>query len=204
MKNFLNYVSLANISLGALSILLSFQGLFLYSAYLMAAAAVLDFAFISASGISKSTDIFSRDFNNISKTVSFSIAPAVFSYAVLFDGLEGYTSYLLMALPLALIISGVVRTARLNSGRITSWTGMRATFNVVLPLLYIFGFFSFYIVSGWLLLAPVMMLSGFNPRGSLKKKRNAKNVELKGSGETEDREEKEEETGLVPLNMFGD
>lgn len=205
MKDFLNWISLANISLGALSIFLSIQELFIYAAYLMAMAAVMDLVFVSASGISKSGDVFSKDFNNISKAVSFSIAPAIFSYAILYKNLEGYASYLFLALPMALILSGIIRTARLNSGRITSWTGMRSTFNVVLPLLYIFDLFSIFIVSGWMLLSPVMMLSKFNPRGSLKKRKNAKSVELGDSDENKDKGDKDEEkTGMVPLNMFGD
>ncbi len=161
----------------------------------------MDLAFVSASGISKSSDVFNRDFNNISKAVSFAIAPAIFSYTVLYKSLDGYASYLFLVLPMVLILSGIVRAARLNSGRITSWTGMRSTFNVVIPLLYIFDLFSILIVSGWMLLSPVMMLSKFNPRGSLKKRKNAKSVEL---GDSDKKDEKEEEEPLIPLKMFGD
>lgn len=214
MKEIIHLLSLVNLSLGFLSIFLSIQGHFLYAALFMVLAAIIDIAHLSTSKLMKSDSVFIKDLNNISSMVSFAVAPAVFSYLVLFEQLAYPLTYLFLALPLALVLSGVIRTARLNSGEITPWHGMKITFNVLIPVLYIFNIFSIFLVSGWMMLSTVFMLSKFNLRSPSRKKKTGKTVELKSEYSEEDKEEKkfrrrkrvkeEEETPLVPLSIFGD
>ncbi|MCK4634826.1 MAG: hypothetical protein KAT37_03050 [Candidatus Aenigmarchaeota archaeon] len=229
MKEIIHLLSLTNLSLGFLSVFLSVQGHFLYAAFFMVSAAIIDIAHLSTSKLMKSDSVFGKDLNNISGMVSFAVAPAVFSYLVLFEQLAYPLTYLFLAMPLALILSGVIRTARLNSGEITSWHGMKITFNTLIPVLYIFNIFSIFLVSGWMMLSTVFMLSKFNLRSPSRKKKLGKNVELKDDyefnnarskytvdtvDEDEEKQRKkfrrrkkvkeEEETPLVPLSIFGD
>ena len=228
MKKIIHLLSLANLSMGFLSVFLSIQGHFLYAAFFIVSAAVIDIAYLSASKLMKSDSVFGKDLNNISSMVSFAVAPAIFSYLVLFEQLAYPLTYLFLAMPMAFVLSGVIRTARLNSGEITPWHGMKITFNALIPVLYIFNIFSIFLVSGWMMLSAVFMLSKFNLRSPSMKKKPAKNVELKDDyefnnarskytvdtvNEDEEKQKKfrrrkkvkeEEETPLVPLSIFGD
>ncbi len=197
-------LSLANLSLGFISIILAFQGFFLYSAYLVIAAALIEFSHLSGRKVLKAGSVFSKDLSIIAETVSFVLAPAIFSY-VFFAQQLGDMSYVFLVFSAALVLSGAVRSALLSSGQMTGWSGMKSTFNVIIPVLYVLNLFSLYIISGWMVLSSVFMLSRF--RISLrKKKKSEKAVELKEdyADVKEPKEEEEKESPLVPLSIFGD
>ena len=115
-------------------------------------------------------------------------------------------NYLFLILLLGFVLSGLIRTARLNSGYSTKWHGMMITFNVVIPLLYILNFFSFYLIAGWMLLSSGLMVSKFSLRDAIRKKKKSKVFEIRAEEKEESVERKEEnkEEGLVPLPIFGD
>jgi len=200
MKNQIaNILSMIILSLGFFSIFLSIQGFFLYAAYLIIVAAIIDGINALILKTLETNVEFGKALSSISGLISFVVSPAFFSYVILFQGFQFPFNYVLLALPLALVLSGTLRAARLNSGKITGWHGMKMSFNVVMPILFIFNFFSIYIVSGWIILSSVLMLSNFRIRKpSLKKKKKAKEVEIK-----EEPEEEKEETPIVPLPFFG-
>lgn len=213
----LNTLSLINLSLGFISVFLSIQGFFSYASYLIIGAALIDLAYIAGAGVTKTGEVFAKDLNNLAEFGSFALAPAVLTYMVFYGQLTGYLPYIFLAFPLALLISGALRTARLSSGKVTSWNGMKLTFNAVIPVLYLLNFFSIFLVSGWFIISSVFSMSRFNFRGSLKKKKKEKVAELKDdSPESDDYSEKyrkrrerrerkkDEENNLVPLAIFGD
>ena len=203
-----NILTLTNFSLGFISIFLSIQGLFLYAAYFIIAAVAIDAVDGTVSRLLKTSSVFGKELDNTSDFVSSALAPSVFSYLILSDKLLPPFSYIFIALLLAFVLSGLIRTARLNSGQITKWNGMMITFNVLIPFLYISNFFSLYIISGWMLLSSVFMLSKFSLRDAFRRKRpKEKTLELKSESENEEPEKsksEEKEEGLVPLSIFGD
>ena len=198
-KHIANMLSLLNFSLGFLSIFFSIQGSFLYAAYFVVLAAAIDAIDGTVSRIMKINTPFGKQLDNTSDLVSFAIAPAVFSYLTL--SFDFPFNYIFPALLLVFVVSGLIRTARLNSGETTKWHGMMITFNVAIPLLYILNLFSVYTISGWLLISPIFMLSKFSLRDSFKRKKKEKTVELKS--EDAEKEEKKDKN-LIPLSIFGD
>jgi len=200
-----NALSLTNFSLGFLSIFLSLQGHFLYAAYFMIFAVVVDSIDGSVSRILKTSSVFGKELDNISDFVSSAIAPSVFSYLIFSEKLPLPMNYLFLILLLGFALSGLIRTARLNSGYSTKWHGMMITFNVVIPLLYILNFFSFYLIAGWMLLSSGLMVSKFSLRDAIRKKKKSKVLEIRTEKEESvERKEENKEEGLVPLSIFGD
>lgn len=198
---------LVTLSLGLLSIFFSIQGLFLYASYLLLAAAVAGIIERTVPRLLKTGTSFGKDLTHISGALSFAVAPGIFSYLVLFEQFSPPLNYLFLILPLALGISGVTRAARLSSGQVTPLSGMGSIFNVLLPLLYLLNFFSILLVSGWMILSSVFMLSKFSLRRPFRRKKKEKNVELKGDHtelKDDEEEDKKEEAELVPLSIFGD
>ena len=200
-----NALSLTNFSLGFLSIFLSLQGHFLYAAYFMIFAVVVDSIDGSVSRILKTSSVFGKELDNISDFVSSAIAPSVFSYLIFSEKLALPMNYLFLILLLGFALSGLIKTARLNSGYSTKWHGMMITFNVVIPLLYILNFFSFYLIAGWMLLSSGLMVSKFSLRDAIRKKKKSKVLEIRTEKEESvERKEENKEEGLVPLSIFGD
>ena len=204
-----NILSLTNLSLGFVSMFFSIQGNFIYSAYMIIAAAAIDSIDGTVARLLKTVTIFGKELDGVSDVISFVAAPAIFSYMVFSETFAYPINYIFIFLLLVLVVSGVIRVARLNSGQITGWHGMKITFNTLIPVLYILGFFSVYIISGWILLSSVFMLSKFSLRDFARRKnKKDKILEIKSTHHQEEHKEenKEEdkEEGLVPLAMFGD
>jgi len=199
-----NVLSLTNLSLGFLSIFLSIQGYFLYAAYFILVGALLDTIDGTLARLLKVDGSFGKELDSFGDITSFGLAISIF-IVLSFSNLEPYFFYSLIGLSLIFVISGVVRLSRFNISNLKGiFEGMPITVNgFVIPILYIFGFFTIYIVSGWLILSSVLMLSKFKiGKPSLKKKKKkSKEIELK---DEEPEEEEKEETPIVPLPIFGD
>ncbi len=221
-EKLINVLSIVILSLGFFSIILSMEGLFLYSAYFIMAAAILDFFISTSKRIVKVDDVFGKDLDNISDMISFALAPGIFAFLIFFNELTYPYNYVFLVFPFSLLVSGAIRTARINSGRITTMNGMKTTFNFLIPLFFVFDVFNVFLVSGWFIVSQFLMLNKFRIGLPLKKKKKSSDINLKeiksqytvDDVDKEDyatlksskkkEEKKDDDAPLVPLNMFGD
>jgi len=200
-KQISNVLSLTNLSLGFISLFFIFNELYLYASYLMLLAVLVDMSDGAVARILKIDSDLGKNLDNLCDVFSFIFVPAIFSYIMFIHGLPTIFEYGFLVLILVFVASGIYRTARINVTHSPGFlNGLPTTFNgIVFPVLYITNFFSFYIISGWLILSSVLMLSKFKiKRLSFKKKK--KMVEIKDDSV----EEEKENNNIVPLPMFGD
>ncbi len=214
MKEIFNAMSVLKLSLGFLSIFFILENMIAFSCYFILITVLID---VSSSVFMKFFRVesdFENTLDSISALVSFVFAPAILSYFVFSSGLEFPFSYLLFALILFFMVSGSYRTARVSSVYIEGVEGLPLIFNgLVFPALYLLDFFSIYIVSGWIILSSVLMVTRFRIRRPKKNKKKKKDdmVEVKESDVEEEEEEKKKKSKkkkdddvITPLPMFGD
>lgn len=203
-ENISNTLSLLNLSLGFLSLFFIFQGEFFQASILVLVAVAVDCIDGTIARLLKIDSDLGKNLDNISDVVSFIVVPAIFSYFVLLKEMSFPFNYALFVLSLFFVIAGVYRTARINVTHTPGFfNGLPTTFNgLVFPGLYISNFFSIYIISGWMILSSVLMVSEFRiKRPFFKKKKKKEVVEIKDESEEDNKKDNE---NIVPLSIFGD
>jgi len=203
-ENISNALSIVNLTLGLVSLFFIFQELYLYASFLILIAVVIDMSDGIVSRILKIDSDFGKNLDNLCDIVSFIFTPAMLSYVIFRLDLSPTFEYLFFILIIFFVVSAIHRTARINVTHTPGiFNGMPTTFNgIIFPILYITNFFSFYIVSGWLIISSVLMLSKFKiKRPSFKRKK--KMVEVEATDEEEE-EEKSSTDDITPLPIFGD
>ena len=210
-------ISLSILGLGLVSIALSIYGQFIYASYLIIASALVDIFTGSFKKFLKIASVFGKELDNISDLVSLVLAPAILTIIFFSRTIEFPFSYFFILFPMGMCFAGVIRTSRINSGQITAFQGMKDTFNAMIPVLLLTDFFSPFLVSGWIVLSSVFMLSSFTfrdliPKRKKKSEYNFKAVRSKYTVDTVDEDEDKEDKGsgdsegggLVPLSILGD
>ncbi|MCD6477583.1 MAG: hypothetical protein J7K87_01135 [Candidatus Aenigmarchaeota archaeon] len=184
-------LSLLNISLGFLSMFFFIRGLFDYGAYILILAASIDIVnHVLVRLLTIDTDIF-KVVISLGRMTPFGIASALF-IVIYFSNLNVLMQLVVLTLGLIFMLISAVRISKIG--------GMPTLVNgFIIPFIYIFNFFDVYIVSGWLIVSSVLMMSSFRVRKPRKKKKEPKEIEIKD----EEEKEKTKENNLVPLPFFG-
>ncbi len=155
-----DYITLANVLLGLLSIIFAIIGNLLAANIILLIAVVADFLDGKVARLSKSSGEFGKQLDSLADTVSFGVAPTVIGFTLVQSRLA------IIAFSLFLIC-GVLRLAKFNIMEAEGfYIGMPITINgIIIPLVYFFGlpsqYFPYlYLILGILMVAPIQLKKG--------------------------------------------
>ena len=163
-----DYVSLASVTCGIISMLFSSAGKFTTAAFYLIAAAFCDWIDGKIAALMNRRDKFGIEMNSLADAVSFATAPAIFGY---FIGLSDFYSILILII---FASASILRLARFNLAKMESHfdIGLPTTVNGIgIPALYfLIGFSGIsWIAAKWsyllyFLLSSILMVSSVRAR----------------------------------------
>jgi CDP-diacylglycerol--serine O-phosphatidyltransferase len=133
-----DFVTLANIAAGLVSVLFSVRHMFDYAAIALVCAVVFDALDGKVARWLGESNNMGRELDSLCDVVSFGVAPAVFSYVV-WLGYEGRANSVLVAIAgIVFVCCGALRLARFNISHLPKmFEGMPITVNgVIFPVLW--------------------------------------------------------------------
>ena len=163
-----DFVSLASVTCGIISMLLSTHGKFTFAAIFLIAAVFCDWVDGKIATLMNRREKFGVEMDSLSDTISFAVAPVIFGY---FIGLSDFYSILILII---FASASILRLARFNLAKMESHfdIGLPTTVNGIgLPALYfLIGFSGIsWIAAKWLyllyfLLSSILMVSSVRAR----------------------------------------
>ncbi len=124
--------TIANLSCGILSIILSMEGNFKLSALLLFIAVIFDVLDGKIAGLMHQKNAFGKQIDSMSDLVSFGVAPMLLFYSLQTPGIG------LSILLLFFVVCGMFRLARYNISESPGFEGVPITVNGLLfPVLYL-------------------------------------------------------------------
>ncbi len=192
VKHIPNTLTLANLLLGCLSIVSSFEGNLLLAGYLILFAAVFDFLDGFSARLLKAYSPLGKELDSLSDLVSFGVAPSVIVYHLLKSALglsasQGFTEgNAILAIPFLIAVFSALRLAIFNidTRQTTSFIGLPTPANAIFIVGLVLGqnssfshFFDVLTASSTALVVMVIILSALLvspiPMFSLKVKKGA-------------------------------
>ncbi|MBI2655496.1 CDP-diacylglycerol--serine O-phosphatidyltransferase [Candidatus Woesearchaeota archaeon] len=140
LLKFADLFTLANVGLGLVSIVFAISNNFVYSAYLLLAAAAIDYLDGKVAKILGQQNEFGKELDSLADTVSFGVAPAIFGFSLMQAAYSMGQPQLLFGIVAfsVFLFCGILRLARYNIMDMKGvYRGMPITLNgLIIPAAY--------------------------------------------------------------------
>ena len=140
LVKFADLFTLANVSLGLISIVFAISNNFEYSAYLLLAAAAIDYLDGKVAKMLGQQNEFGKELDSLADTVSFGVAPAIFGFSLMQAAYSMNQPQLLFGIIAfsVFLFCGILRLARYNIMDMKGvYRGMPITLNgLIIPAAY--------------------------------------------------------------------
>lgn len=140
LVKFADLFTLANVGLGLISLVFAISNNFEYSAYLLLAAAAIDYIDGKVAKMLGQQNDFGKELDSLADTVSFGVAPAIFGFSLMQTAYSINQPQLLFGIIAfsVFLFCGILRLARYNIMDIKGvYSGMPITLNgLIVPAAY--------------------------------------------------------------------